>query len=106
MVQERNQKQNSTVNHRPVMNATAPSPKDLELGYKSLARTRSGDTIPKIKTAEDYEAYNMKQLSRHGYKRSNTASDELTHYDLDDPKKRHDVDNAVRVSCPPCHGSY
>lgn len=31
---------------------------------------RSSDTIPRIATAEDYETYNMRQLQRHGYKKS------------------------------------
>jgi hypothetical protein len=40
---------------------------------------------PKIKSVEDYQAYNLQQLSRHAYKRS-----------MDDPKRRHDApENAV-----------
>lgn len=58
------------------------------------ARSQSSDPVPRIKTAHDYETFAMKQLSRHAYRPSTTTNE--TNHDFADPKRRHDVDNAVR----------
>ncbi|KXL48519.1 hypothetical protein M433DRAFT_63063 [Acidomyces richmondensis BFW] len=57
------------------------------------ARSHSSDTMPRIKTAHDYENFAMEQLSRHAYKPSTTTNG--TNLDFADPRQRHDVDNAV-----------
>lgn len=54
---------------------------------------RSG--TPQIHSAEDYEAYAMRELSRHAYKRTNTA-DSVPYDQVIDPRQRHDLENAVR----------
>ncbi|KAI7086425.1 hypothetical protein KC352_g40821, partial [Hortaea werneckii] len=56
-------------------------------------RTNSSDAEPAIRNAEDYELYNIRQLNKHGRRRSNT-SESISQYNAD-PKKRHDVDSAV-----------
>lgn len=63
------------------------------VGYEKPLRARSSDTMPTLKTAEDYEAYAMAQLNRHAYKRSDTMGS--AGYDFADPKRKHDMHDAV-----------
>lgn len=60
-------------------------------------RSRVSDRIPHatIRSADDYEAYAMRQLSQHGYKKSYTS--EKLREEMNDPRRKHEADNAV---CP------
>ena len=55
-------------------------------------RSKSSDTVPRMRSAEEHEAYALQQLSRHGYKRSNGSEHVI---DMADPRLRHDVDDTV-----------
>ena len=63
------------------------------LGPDGSTRTRSSDTVPRIRTADDYEAYAMRQLTRHAYKRSHTSDIEAAV--SADLKRTDDVNNNV-----------
>lgn len=64
-----------------------PSEEALEFRTIGSGGGRSSFTIT---NPEEYEAYNMRQLNKHGYLRRDTTED-----DLNDPRRRHDVTNAV-----------
>lgn len=56
-------------------------------------RTRSSETVPRIKSGDGYEAFAMQPIGSHTYDRRDTF--DSTRHDYADPGRRHDVDNAV-----------
>ena len=64
-------KDEDMVEHRVL---TMPSRDEGYLRSDSMStRSRSSEAVPAIRTAEDYEAYNLKQLSRYGAKETFTS---------------------------------
>lgn len=61
-------------------------------GDSSAPSSRHGN--PSFRNADEYEAYAIQQLNRHRSMRSEQYEG-ATVYDYGDPKRRHDVDNAV-----------
>ena len=72
-------------------------PSESELWSARSGGTRSSFTVT---NPDEYEAYNMRQLSKHGYRRRDTSED-IAH-DYNDPTRRHDVLNAVSSSSLVC----
>ena len=73
-------------------------PSETELWSAGSGGARSSFTIT---NPDEYEAYNMRQLSKHGYRRRDTSED-IAH-DYNDPKRTHHVLNAVSslpLVCP------
>ena len=69
-----------------------PSEEAIEFRTVGSGGQRSSLTIT---NPEEYEAYNMRQLNKHGYLRRKSSPD-----DWNDPKRRHDVTNAVSSNPP------
>lgn len=69
------------------------TPNKAELWSDPSGGARSSFTVT---NPEEYEAYNMRQLSKHGYRRRDTSED-IAH-DYNDPKRTHNVLNAVSSS--------
>lgn len=78
----------STVHERVL--EKQPSSEALEFGTAASGGGRSSFTIT---NPDEYEAYNMRQLNKHRYMRRDTNED--LSQDWNDPKRRHDVTNAV-----------
>jgi hypothetical protein len=72
-------------------------PSETELLSAGSGGARSSFTIT---NPDEYEAYNMRQLSKHGYRGRDTSED-IAH-DYNDPKRKHDVLNAVSSSSLTC----
>lgn len=60
----------------------------------SATPSTHSDAERPIRSAEDYEAYAMRQLSRHAYHRS-LSTNESAGQDWGDPRRRYEADNAV-----------
>jgi len=67
-------KHTSALEERELTETPSVEPRESTvLGSDVSTRTRSSDTVPRIRTADEYEAYAMRQLSRHAFKGSNTS---------------------------------
>ena len=71
-----------------------PSDEAME-AYNETWSKRSQSSFT-ITSPDDYDMYNMRQLDKHGHKKSITS--DCTTHDLSDPTRKHDVDNAVRYT--------
>lgn len=66
-----------------------PSDETMETNTEAWSgRSRSSFTVT---SPDDYEVYNMHQLNKHGYKQSSTSDA----HDWGDPKRTHNLENAV-----------
>jgi hypothetical protein len=77
----------TTVNQRVV---EKPSEEAIDFRTMDSGGQRSSLTIT---NPEEYEAYNMRQLNKHGYLRRKSSPE-----DWNDPKRRHDATNSVSSS--------
>ena len=78
---------------------TKPSDETMESQQTEARSERTRRTSFTIASPDDYEVYNMRQLNKHGYKRS--PSEHMAQ-NWNDPRLEYDMDNAVR----PAHRNF
>ena len=71
-----------------------PSDESMEVQTESGV-SRGARSSFTITSPAEYEAYNMRTLSKHGYKRRDTSVEEYMGHDWNDPKQKHDAFNSV-----------